>query len=64
MLFTLQVNSMFTQHEAMSSGMNAENGRRIAFMALLYLPISAVAVSLASINPAKSSMTTTLHMSG
>ncbi|EHA57671.1 hypothetical protein MGG_05423 [Pyricularia oryzae 70-15] len=42
-----KVNSMFTQHEAMSSGMNAENGRRIAFMALLYLPISAVAAIFA-----------------
>lgn len=26
--------------------MAAENGRRIAFMAILYLPISAIAVSL------------------
>ncbi|TLD19298.1 hypothetical protein PspLS_09849 [Pyricularia sp. CBS 133598] len=42
-----KINSMFTQHEAMASGMAAENGRRIAFMAILYLPISAIAAIFA-----------------
>ncbi|KAI6350650.1 hypothetical protein MCOR25_010506 [Pyricularia grisea] len=42
-----KMNSIFTQHEIMSSGMTAENGRRIAFMAILYLPISTIATIFA-----------------